>query len=235
MGIAFFDLDKTLLSVNSATLWIARELRHGHITRYDAARAAFWVTLYGVGVAQMQDVLEQAIASLRGQRERDVILRTLDFWREEVAMMVRPGAYAAVEKHRARGDLVFLLTSSSNYLSAPVSDLFELDGFLANRFAVEDGLFTGKSVGPMCFGPGKVVHGRALAEKLSVPLEECTFYTDSFSDLPMLLAVGHPVAVHPDPRLKRAALKRHWPIEYWNVAPATAAAVAAAEPTVLGS
>jgi HAD superfamily hydrolase (TIGR01490 family) len=216
VAIAFFDLDKTLLSVNSATLWVKRELREGTITKRDALRAAFWVALYELGFARMELVILRAVAQQRGRREREVIRQTLQFWRDEVAMTLRPGARDAVARHRAKGDLVFLLTSSTNYLAAPLADELQLDGFLANRFEVEDGAFTGRAVLPICYGQGKVEHARGIAAKVNIPLEECFFYTDSYSDLPMLLAVGHPVVVHPDPRLRRFALRRGWPVEDWD-------------------
>src|SRR5688572_18066234 len=119
MTIAFFDVDKTVLAVNSASLWIRRELRLKHISRWQAARAALWVGLYSLGFIGSDDVIRKAIKALRGRHERDVIDRTLEFWREEVASTIRPGARAAIARHRAAGDLCFLLTSSSNYMSAP--------------------------------------------------------------------------------------------------------------------
>jgi HAD superfamily hydrolase (TIGR01490 family) len=215
-AIAFFDVDKTLLSVNSAALWVRRELRLGHITRAQAWRAAVWVGLYGLGFVGSQDLVRSAIRGLKGRRERDIIDRTLEFWREEVAATIRPRARAAIERHRAQGDLCFLLTSSTNYMCAPIADELKMDGFLANRFVVEDGLFTGEAIEPVCYGPGKVAHAQVCAEKLSVDLRECTFYSDSASDVPMMLAVGRPVVVNPDPRLAHIARRRRWPVEDWG-------------------
>jgi HAD superfamily hydrolase (TIGR01490 family) len=217
-AIAFFDLDKTLLSVNSATLWIRRELSRGNISRVQALRAGLWVGLYSLGVIRADDVVRVAIKALKGKREREIIERTLDFWRDDVAHTIRPGAHDAIARHRAQGDLLFLLTSSSNYMSARASDLFKLDGFLANRFEVTDGIFTGEPIEPVCFGVGKLALARATADKLNVALTECSFYTDSLSDLPVLEVVGTPVAVNPDPRLRRVAKKRGWRIEDWGVA-----------------
>jgi HAD superfamily hydrolase (TIGR01490 family) len=216
MAIAFFDVDKTVLSVNSASLWIRRELRLGHITRVQALRAAIWVGLYGLGFVGSQDLLRHAIKALRGRREREIIDRTLDFWREEVATTIRPGARAAIARHREQGDLCFLLTSSSNYMCAPIADELKMDGFLANRFVVEGGMFTGEAIEPVCYGPGKVAHAEVCAQKLNVELSKCTFYSDSASDLPMMLAVGTPVVVNPDPRLSRIARKKGWPVEDWG-------------------
>jgi phosphoserine phosphatase len=81
---------------------------------------------------------------------------------------------------------------------------------------VEDGRFTGRIVPPVCFGPGKVERARVLAAELGVALADCTYYGDSYSDLPVLLAVGHPVAVTPDPRLRREAVRRGFRIEQWE-------------------
>jgi phosphoserine phosphatase len=69
---------------------------------------------------------------------------------------------------------------------------------------------------PFCYGPGKVAHAEVIADKLHIPLKECVFYTDSYSDLPMLEAVGEPVAVDPDRRLLRHAMQRGWRIERWH-------------------
>lgn len=215
-GIAFFDVDKTLLAVNSASLWVRRELRLGNISRLQALRASFWVGMYGLGLIHADDVLRVAVRALRGMREREVIDRTLLFWDEEVKATLRPGAREAIRRHRAAGDLVFLLTSSSNYLSAPLADELQVDGFLANRFVVVDGLFTGEPVEPICYGRGKVAHAAGCAKKLNVDLSDCTFYTDSVSDVPLLEVVGRPVVIDPDMRLRRLAKKRRWPMEDWG-------------------
>ena len=214
--IAFFDVDKTVLRVNSATLWVQRELRAGNMRRRDAARAAFWLGLYQLGYANLDDLIEEAVRTLQGKRERDVIDRTMAFYKEEIAATVKPAAQAAIDFHKARGDLVFLLTSSSNYLMAPLSDQLQIDGFLANRFETLDGIFTGEATRPLCFGPGKVAHAAVVADKVGVSLTDCAFYTDSASDLPMLEAVGEPVAVDPDPWLRRLASRNGWRIERWD-------------------
>jgi HAD superfamily hydrolase (TIGR01490 family) len=216
-AIAFFDVDKTVLAVNSATLWVRREVRTGRLTRAMAARAAGWTLLYELGFARMEKVIEEAVETLAGQPEADLVARVEAFFREEIADQIRPGARRAIERHRERGDAVALLTSSSNYLGAQVADAVGAHHVLSNAFETDaGGCFTGAPRRPLCFGPGKLEHALQLVEALDAPLAECTFYTDSFSDLPVLERVGHPVAVHPDPRLRRLAQRRGWPIELWS-------------------
>jgi len=70
-------------------------------------------------------------------------------------------------------------------------------------------------VDPFCYGEGKVVRAERLAESLGFDLKESIFYSDSYTDLPLLLRVGEPVVVNPDPRLAREAKKRRWRVEAW--------------------
>ncbi|HEY3446365.1 MAG TPA: HAD family hydrolase [Myxococcales bacterium] len=218
MAIAFFDLDLTVLARNSGTLWVKSELRAGYISRWQALKAFAWLTRYHFGFARLEDALLESISSLTGKLETDVVARTLAFYEAEVRQLVRPGAKAALEKHRAAGDRLWLLTSSSNYLSDAVAAQLSLDGSLCNRFEVDSsGRYTGRPAGPLCFGPGKVDVAMAFAKERGVGLADCTFYSDSASDLPMFEAVGRPVAINPDQRLRRTAIQRGWPVEDWGM------------------
>lgn len=214
-GIAFFDLDLTLLSVNAGKLWVRHEYRRGRLSRGDAARAGVWIAAYHLGYGRMERILTAAIGTLAGQTEAELRADSLAFFEAEVAAHVRPGAHAAVAAHVAAGDALALLTSSSPYLCEPIQQALGITHVLCNRFEMVDGRFTGKPELPLCFGAGKLVHARRLAEQLGHRLEDCTFYTDSWSDLPVLEAVGRPVAVHPDPRLARVARARGWEIARW--------------------
>lgn len=219
-GIAFFDVDKTVLAVNSARLWVKRELSTGRLTKLMAVKAAGFMLAYELGFSRIEKAIEEAVQSLDGEAEDDLKARVADFYEEEVADRIRPGARYAVARHREAGDAIALLTTSSTYLGDLVAGAVGAEHVLGNAFVTDDtGHFTGAPVLPLCYGPGKLTYARRLADQLGVSLETCAFYTDSFSDLPVMEQVGHPVAVHPDPRLRRAARKRGWPIEVWGAAP----------------
>ncbi|HVG58565.1 MAG TPA: HAD-IB family hydrolase [Hyalangium sp.] len=230
MSVAFFDLDKTLLAVNSASLWLRRELALGHITRMQALRASLWIARYHLGFVSMQDAVLAAIGQLAGTPVQPLLERTIAFYEEQVRPLYRPGALRALEEHRSAGDRLVLLTSSSGYLSELVSRDLRLDAILCNRFEVDaQGRHTGRPVGEVCFGLGKRTHAERFARDAGVPLSECAFYTDSYSDLPVLEVVGRPVAVHPDYRLRREAVRRGWPVVDWGVP--TAGVPATGSPT----
>lgn len=225
MAIAFFDLDKTLLAVNSGSLWIRRELALGHITRMEAMRASVWLARYHMGRVPMQDALLQAMSHLQGRDEQPIRERTVRFYEELVRSQYRPGALRALEEHRSAGDRLVLLTSSSGYMAELVARDLGLDAILCNRLEVDAaGLYTGRPLGEVCFGDGKRSYAQAYASGAGVPLSACAFYTDSYSDLPVMEVVGRPVAVHPDRRLRREALRRGWPVVDWG-SPGTAGSV----------
>jgi HAD superfamily hydrolase (TIGR01490 family) len=217
VGIAFFDLDKTLLAANTARMWLRRELALGHVTRWQVVRATAWLAQYSLGFVALERAAKLAIGSLAGSQASAFRERTAAFYEAHVRTLYRPGARKVLEQHRAAGDRLVLLTASSIYLSELVERDLRLDAVLCNRLEVDDrGLHTGRTIGSVCFGSGKLEHARAFAERAQVQLSECAFYTDSYSDLPVLAAVGQPVAVNPDQRLRRTALRRGWPVVDWG-------------------
>jgi HAD superfamily hydrolase (TIGR01490 family) len=218
VAIAFFDFDRTLITANSGVLWLRSELRLGNISYWKALMATAWVARYQLGFARTGHLgLKRAIASLAGSAEADLRERTLAFYEEHVRSLYRPGARRAIEEHRAQSDELVLLTSSPAYLAELVADDLRLDAVLCNRFEVDErGCHTGRSLGELCYGEGKLIHAVAYARKRGLGLKACTFYTDSFSDLRVMEAVGRPVAVNPDQRLRRAALARGWPVVDWG-------------------
>lgn len=213
---AFFDLDRTLITVNSGRLWVASERREGRITPRQTVTAAVFFLAYRFGLLNMEKAMEQALALYRGKTE-DLLRRRTERWFDaEVKAFAAPGAWPVIQRHRDQGHLLVLLTLSSPYASACAVDFFGLDHAISSRYQVEDGRFTGRFVTPLCYGPGKVALSQAFAHEHGVDLARSTFYTDSISDLEMLEAVGDPQVVNPDPRLRRLAKKRRWPISSWH-------------------
>ena len=213
---AFFDLDGTLLTVNSADLWVRRERRLGRITGWQLARAALWLGGYKLGVLDMEGALRAALGTLRGVEESFIRAETHAWWRDEVRQHVAPGSRGVLEEHRKRGDLLVLLTSSSRYASEMAREEFGLDVTLCQGYEVRDGRFTGAPLRPLCYAAGKVEVAEAWASEQGVDLAKSAFYSDSSTDVPMLERVGQPFAVHPDPRLRMIARRRGWPMLDWT-------------------
>jgi HAD superfamily hydrolase (TIGR01490 family) len=213
---AFFDLDGTLLTVNSASLWIRRERRLGRMHAGHAAQALWMFARYRVGMLDMETMLQLGLSRLRGASEESIRRETQEWWREDVRKFAAPGARAVLDRHRRAGDLLVLLTSSSVYASEMARDEFGLDATLCQGYEVVDGRFTGNPLRPICYGPGKVEIALAWARSRGVDLSRSSFYSDSSTDVPMLERVAHPFVVSPDLRLRLIARARGWPTLDWR-------------------
>jgi HAD superfamily hydrolase (TIGR01490 family) len=205
---AFFDLDLTLLRVNSATLWLKFMWRRGELRAWDAMRSAGWLLQYRMATLDITDISRKFLTGLAGQSEAEMRALVATWYAAEVREHLYEEARALVEEHRAKGHKLVLLTGSSPYISTPVTEELGLDAFLCTRLEVDpQGKFTGVPIEPLCYGHGKVHWARRWAERHDVDLDTSWFYSDSFTDLPMLEEVGHPVATNPDPRLRRHAVR----------------------------
>lgn len=212
---AFFDLDRTLIDVNSAVLYARFELRAGRISKWQMVRTIAHTLLYHLNLLDMEKSYLSALAHYRGTAEAELAERTQHFFASEVETRLQPGAKRALEKHRLDGHPLVMLSSSSSYQAAIASRVWGLDDWIANRFDTEDGRMLGTFKPPLCYGPGKVELARRWAKEHDVDLKQSYFYSDSYSDLPMLMEVGFPVVVNPDPRLKAFAAKKGWPLANW--------------------
>lgn len=216
MIAAFFDLDRTLLGVNSGALWMKRERRMGRISLRQLLQGTAYLIGYKFSVIDMERVTTEALQTVKGELEETVRQWTRDWYREEVAQHAAPGAWAVLRAHRAAGERLVLLTSSSPYESEVASEHFGMDAALSSRYEVVDGRFTGNPITPICYGAGKVTYAEQYAAEHGVELDHSYYYADSMSDLPMLERVGNPRVVNPDPRLRRLARRRGWPILNWR-------------------
>lgn len=204
---AFFDLDETLIGVNSANLWVKYMWETGQLGAFDLMRSVGWMLRYKLALIDMENVVEKLTRRLEGIDEASMAEDVADWFHRDVKQHFIPEMLERVEEHRKEGHRVVLLTASSPYVSRQVVEHIRLDDYLCTRFEVEDGIFTGELQRPMCYGPGKLALARDWAARNHVTLDASFFYTDSYTDLPMLERVGHPVAVNPDPRLARHAAR----------------------------
>lgn len=216
---AFFDLDGTLLSVNSGRLWVEYQRRIGRISRRDQLEAMVYLFGYWINRIDIDHVMRRALRTVRGDLEVDIREQTRAWYLDRVAPLAAPGGGEALRHHREAGHLLVLLTSSSPYESEIAAAHLGLDTWLCSRYEVQKGRFTGDFEHPLCYGAGKVYYAERLAAERGLDLAQSYFYTDSATDIPMLERVGHPQVVNPDWGLRRQARRRGWPILDWRRAP----------------
>jgi HAD superfamily hydrolase (TIGR01490 family) len=216
MRAALFDMDRTLIRRETGTLYVRYQHAIGEATRRDLLRVLYWVTQYTLGVIDAPAVAAKAALQLEGTSESAMATRCDDWFRRYVERHVCDLGRRAVEHHRAQGDLLAIVTGASPYAAHPLARRLGIPHVVASELEVDErGMFTGRFVSPLCYGQGKIVRAKRLAEAHGFELEESTFYSDSYTDLPLLEAVREPVVINPDPRLERIAKKRGWRIEAW--------------------
>ncbi len=214
---AFFDVDRTLLSVNSGELWARYMWRTGKMPIREAARTLLWILQYRLGFLDFEAVTARAALDYAGRDYAEIADEVLTWFDAEIAMTITAGGRARIAEHRREGHRVALLTTGTRFVAEPVARLLRVDpeDILCTELEVEAGHLTGRHLPPACGGPGKVARAQSYAERWGLRLERSYFYTDSYSDLPMLSRVGHPRVINPDRRLRRHARKREWEIETW--------------------
>ncbi len=211
--LALFDLDNTLIAGDSDHAWGEFLCDHGHVdvAEYRARNEAFYRD-YQAGVLDMQAFLEFALRPLR-----DTPMETLVAWRERflaerIEPMLLPAASALLERHRARGDRLVIITATNRFITAPIAERLGVADLLATEPEHVDGRYTGRVAGIPCFREGKVQRLQAWAAEHGEDPATACFYSDSGNDLPLLEQVAEPWAVDPDPTLKAAAEARGWPV-----------------------
>ncbi len=214
---AFFDLDRTLIAVHSTRLYLRREYEAGRLRRGHLLRGGVYLFLYHLALVDLGSTLARAARGYAGLVEQELQARIRAWFDRDLADRMQPGAAAVLEGHRRRGEERVLLTATSSYLAEAAAHAWQLDGWIANVFEVDPGgSLTGRMRDPVCAGAGKVRLAERWAAERDVDLSSSYFYTDSFTDLPMLERVGEPRIVNPDPRLRRLARRRGWTILDWS-------------------
>lgn len=212
---AFFDMDNTLLRCNSGTLWLRWLRERGEISLVELARGLGWLAQYKLSVLDMEAVTTKVVAGLRGQSEAELVQKCREFFEAWIRAQVAPKAEEALARHRAEGHVIAILSTSTPYVVEPLARHLGIEHTICTRMNVADGRFDGTHVRPACYGAGKVHWAEVFAREHGVDLGRSFFYTDSYSDLPMLERVGMARVVNPDTRLRRHARRVGWQIDEW--------------------
>jgi HAD superfamily hydrolase (TIGR01490 family) len=210
---AFFDFDKTLLQTDSGSLGFRFMWRRREVTPGFLARIALASLLYKRRLISPDSMGRIAIKHYRGRPIRQFLETAEEFYRDALEPNLSPAMLAKLEEHRAAGHYLVLLSASIDYYLRPVARELKFDELVCSRLLVTaDGICTGRPDGPLVVGPHKLTAARALAQRENLDLAASYAYGDHASDLPLLEAFGHPVAVRPAPALRAAAEQHGWPI-----------------------
>jgi HAD superfamily hydrolase (TIGR01490 family) len=211
---AFFDLDRTLMAGSSGLHWARAAYRAGLVGRRQMASDG-WANvkfrLRGSTDEETEQVKERLGTFLEGRRVVD-----LERLGHQVLAGVLPRLYERMLQtaydHQDEGRPVYIVTAATQDMAEVLAHVLGFDGAAGSKLEKRDGFYTGRFDGPFCYGEGKPVRMREIAERDGIDLGSSWAYSDSASDLPMLRAVGHAVVVNPDPELGRVAAEEGWDV-----------------------
>jgi len=210
----FFDLDKTVIAKASVMAFSRSFYREGLLTRRILARGIWSQVLFlrfGARASTLERLRLRMLRLTEGweqERVRRIVAETLV---QVVGPITYKEAIELIAKHKRAGRRVYIVSAAPEEIVEPLARYLGAEGAIATRAAVTAGRYTGQLLS-YAFGPQKAETIRQAADRDGLDLSQSWAYTDSATDLPMLEAVGHPVAVNPDRALRRIAQMRGWPV-----------------------
>ena len=228
MRLALFDLDHTLLPIDSADTWSHHVVERGGLDADDyGERIRRFADEYRAGTFDIDAYVSFQMELLAAFPRASLDQWHHEFMQSHVGPAVRSQARALVDQHRAQGDELALVTGTNAYVVTPIAHEFGIAHVLAVEPEQHEGRFTGGYVGSHTYQDGKVRKVEEWLARRGHTLADATttFYSDSINDLPLLEKVTHPVVTNGDPRLLAIARERGWPtLQLFEAGPRTAAA-----------
>ena len=213
---AFFDVDHTLIACNSGRKWVEYLWRNNKISMPAVLRSVWWLVKYRLSVLDYEAVTEEVVREYEGQSVEALSAEIQAWFDTDIAPSICVEGRERIEWHRGQGHVLVLLTSGTFFSVEPLQRRLDVPHLVCTELEVEDGKLTGEYIPPSCFGPGKLRAGLEFARTHRIDLDASYFYTDGYSDLPMLERVGNPRVINPDPRLKHYAATHDMPCEDWH-------------------
>jgi HAD superfamily hydrolase (TIGR01490 family) len=216
MNLALFDLDNTLLPIDSDYAWgeFTNQIGWNDPVAFKAKNDQFYAD-YLLGALDIHDYVRFATEAVRLRGPEAAAKAHAQFMKETILPQIKPQALELVKAHQAAGDHVMIVTATNEFVTRPIAQAFGVQELIAVELARDsEGWITGEISGVPSFKEGKVLR---VEQWLSVHQKnwqdvQITFYSDSINDLPLLQQAQIPVAVNPDTRLRQLATDRGWRI-----------------------
>ncbi|MBV6494735.1 MAG: putative phosphatase [Turneriella sp.] len=213
--VAFFDLDETLLSKNSGRIFWDYCNKNGFYTPTENALLGISLLKYLLRFDDTEDFVRGWAKIFAGWSEDKMLAISKKFFNEAIYPIMRPAAIDEVEKHKKSGGKVVILSASTPYICNPVGEALGIDGVICTHLEVKDGKFTGNFASPYIFGEQKHLSALKYADEHGIDLKHAYYYGDAFTDRFVMEAVGNPVCVTPDRKLRAHAKTNDWRIVEW--------------------
>ncbi len=213
MPLAIFDLDETLIAADSDHEWGQFVVDKGLVDaeKHTKMNDDFYEQ-YKAGQLDIDEYLQFSCSILTQYSIEELHRYRSEFVAERIRPIILDKAQDLVKKHREQGDTLLVITSTIEFVTRPIVDEFGIDTLIAPDPEIVSNCYTGRIVGVPSFAAGKVIRLKQWLAERQDSMEGSAFYSDSHNDLPLLRLVDKPVAVNPDPILRKEAEENQWPI-----------------------
>jgi putative phosphoserine phosphatase/1-acylglycerol-3-phosphate O-acyltransferase len=209
---AFFDVDDTLIHTHSIGEVFKERLSRRQVGVAELADLLNMSARYVLKIGDFEDAMAASVRNIAGHEVAAYHELGEKVFRDRLAPVIFPEMKAVVRAHRQLGHDLVLVTSATRFQVEALARYLGIEHILCTELAHSEGRFTGEIDGPPCYGAGKLRAARDFAVQRRMDLADCWFYSNGSEDLPLLDAVGHPVAVNPDRRLLDVARQRGWTV-----------------------
>lgn len=212
MPLALFDLDETLLAGDSDYLWGQYLVEQGVVDgdSYKRTNKEFYEQ-YKNGTLDIYEFSRFAFKPLSKHPIEKLHLWRAEFVEEKIKPIMTNKGIETVERHRAAGDHLIIITATNRFITQPIAELYNVSQLIATEPEIINGKYTGELDTP-CFAHHKKDRLNEWLKTCGLNLQESHGYSDSHNDIPLLDAVTYPFAVNPDEKLRVHAEKNNWRI-----------------------
>lgn len=208
--VVFFDLDKTLLSVNSSVPLILAAYKKRLLKTSSLLHAIILSVIYKMRLGNTKKITESMASWLKGIPESTVIELSKQLVEKRLIHKIRPAVTEEINRHKAKGARLVILSASMPYTCKPIATHLKIDEVICSSMEVVEGIFTGRPQGNICIEQEKEIRLRAYCHDSAFNLKDAYCYGDSYSDRFIMKICGYPVCVYPDSRLRKLAETRNW-------------------------
>ncbi|MGJ8563781.1 MAG: HAD-IB family hydrolase [Alphaproteobacteria bacterium] len=213
---AFFDFDGTIIAGYSATAMLREKFMRREISPGEMIGTVSAMGQFGTGRMGFSGLMLGSAKLMKGISEDSHIEFGEELYEKHIARKVYPETRSLIELHLKKGHTVAIISSATPYQVTPTARDLGIEHVLCSNYEVEDGVFTGNIIRPLCFGEGKVIAAETLAEQEGTDLDQSYFYSDSDDDIELLERVGHPRPLNPNRKLTKIAKSKGWPTLSFN-------------------
>jgi len=213
--VAFFDLDHTILRINSGEAILRRAYKNGMLSFGRLMRAYCLAIMYKLKLIDSSAIIIKLGRWLAKSKVSDIETLCNEIVEKDLIPAIHPEIIDEIKKHKEQGAHLVILSSALDSICSPIAKHLGMNTVICSELEVVNQYYTGRPVGKYCLKEEKVHRMNLYLQSNNYTREDSYYYGDSIDDLPVLKSVGHPVCINPDKNLEKIAREKDWVIHTW--------------------